>query len=386
MTRRRRFLALTALWLAVAAGPAARAAPAPQETRAPSMAPAEQAVHWVELRSELLSQHWGRPMVLEAGVVLPPGYLPGREQIPACYSIHGFGGSHRGASRAAPRLRLQMAEEDYPRMAYVFLNARCSLGHHEFADSANNGPWGRALVEELIPEIERRFQLPAEPRARLLTGHSSGGWSSLWLQIRHPRYFGGTWSTAPDPVDFRDFTGVDIYSWSNAYTDPAGEEVQLIRGRDGGWRSSLRQFCERELERQGDYGGQMASFDAVFSPRGEDGRPMPLFDRATGAIDPEVAEAWKRYDIRLLLRQNWEELGPLLRGKLRVWIGDQDTFRLEGAVRLLDEELRQLGSDAEVLIVPGRDHGSLFRAHQEHWPAGMLDRIHREMRAAWDAG
>ncbi|MBL7007456.1 MAG: hypothetical protein ISR76_00530 [Planctomycetes bacterium] len=345
-------------------------------------APAE-LVQWVELRSELLSEHWGRSVHMQAGVVLPEDYRPGEEQIPACYSIHGFGGSHRSAARAAPLLRRRMAEEGYPRMAYVFLNARCPLGHHEFADSANNGPWGRALVEELVPELERRFELPAEPAGRLLTGHSSGGWSSLWLQLRHPRLFGGTWSTAPDPVDFRDFTGVDIYSWSNAYTDPEGQEVPLIRGRDGLWRTSLREFCQQELERRGDHGGQMASFDAVFSPRGEDGRPMPLFDRSTGVIDPEVARAWERYDIRLVLEREWAELGPLLRGKLRIWIGDQDTFRLEGAVRLLAAELEALGSDAEVLLVPGRDHGSLFQPHEELWPGGMLERIHREMLGAW---
>lgn len=342
-------------------------------------------VVWVDLRSELLSDFWGREIRMRAGVVLPADFQPDGEALPVCYSIHGFGGSHRSAARAAPGLRRAMAEDGYPRMAYVFLDARCPLGHHEFADSVNNGPWGRALVEELIPHLEQRFGLPAAPRARLLTGHSSGGWSSLWLQVNYPDTFGGTWSTAPDPVDFRDFTGVDIYAWDNAFVDPGGSEVQLVRGPDG-WRTSLREFCRSELERQGDHGGQMASFDAVFSPRGEDGRPQRLFDRATGVLDPAVAAAWQRYDISLILRQRWADLGPKLRGRLRIWIGQEDTFRLEGAVRLLQGELALLGSDADLLIVPGRDHGSLFAPHPEHWPAGMLARIHREMRASFEAG
>ncbi|RMH02547.1 MAG: hypothetical protein D6702_08565 [Planctomycetota bacterium] len=348
----------------------------------PAPDPAADPVHWVEFESRLLSSFWGRPIRMRAGVVLPPDRLPG-EEIPACYSIHGFGGSHLEAARRAPGLLRAMAEQGYPRMAYVFLDASCPFGHHAFADSVNNGPWGTALVEEFIPELERRFDLPAEPTARLLTGHSSGGWSSLWLQIRHPEFFGGVWATAPDPVDFRDFTGVDIYTWRNAYVDPAGKEVQLVRGPDGSWRMSLREFCARELARQGEYGGQMASFDAVFSPRGEDGRPMPLFDRATGAIDPMVARAWQRYDISLILRRDWARLGPLLRGRLHVWIGDRDTFRLEGAVRLLQAELERLGSDADILIVPGRDHGSLFQPHQELWPDGLLARIHHEMWRQW---
>ena len=59
-------------------------------------------------------------------------------------------------------------------MIYVFLNARCALGHHEFADSVNNGPWGEALTTEFIPALEKEFGAFGAPRGRFLTGHSSG--------------------------------------------------------------------------------------------------------------------------------------------------------------------------------------------------------------------
>ena len=139
----------------------------------------------------------------------------------------------------------------------------------------------------------------------------------------------------------------------------------------------------RELSRR-KIGGQFSSFDYVFSPRGEDGLPLPMFDRKSGKIDRKVATAWEKYDIRLVLERNWKTLGPKLSGKLRIWIGSQDTFRLEGAVRLLAKSLKKLGSDAQILIVDGRDHGSIYRRHRKLWPEGMMDRIHREMRQRWE--
>lgn len=350
-----------------------------------ALAPAQQTfresehVKLFERRSELLSAFWGREVKVQAGVVLPPDRKTD-EQLPVCWSIHGFGGSHMGAGRSGPRLVEQM-KNGYPRMLYVFLNAACPLGHHEFADSVNNGPWGRALTEEFAPALEQEFKAGGKPGARFLTGHSSGGWSSLWLQVTYPDFFGGTWSTAPDSVDFRDFTGIDVYRFTNAYEDPDGKPIQLMR-RNGEFVRTIRQYVESELARR-DYGGQFASFDAVFSPRGEDGRPMPLFDRKTGAIDPFVAKSWEKYDIGLVLKRNWAVLGPKLKGKLKVYVGTLDTFRLEGALYLLRDDLKKLGSDAEILFAEGRDHGTVMAPH-ELWPDGLLPLIHKEMRTRFE--
>lgn len=335
-----------------------------------------------ERRSELLTAFWGRDMAVRASVVLPPDRRPD-EALPVCCSIHGFGGSHRGGIRRAPELVAGMAKGTTPRMAYVFLDAHFPLGHHEFADSVNNGPWGKALTTEFLPALEQHFAVGGSAAARFLTGHSSGGWSSLWLQITYPEFFGGTWSTSPDSVDFRDFTGIDIYRFPNAFTDPEGKPIPLVR-RNGEWAQTIQQFVDRELA-QKDHGGQFMSFNAVFSPRGEDGRPMLLFDPKTGVIDRAVATAWQRYDIGHILRSQWPTLGPRLRGKLRVFIGTQDTFRLEGACRLLAADLQRLGSDAQIVFAEGRDHGDLFQPHAELWPDGLLPRIHREMRACFDA-
>jgi len=347
---------------------------------APAAAPAElptlPGVEAFRLKSPSLSAFWKKDVYLEAGVVRPLDWKAG-ERLPVAYNVHGFGGSHRVAWRQGPRLQAQMAEGRIPRMLYVFLNAQFEWGHHVFADSKANGPWGTALVTEFIPALERACGAVGEPSARFLTGHSSGGWSTLWLQVTHPDFFGGCWSTAPDSVDFRDFTGIDIYTQKNAYTGADGKPVMLMR-KDGVFVRSIREFVSLEREKQ-PVGGQFFSFNAVFGERGADGLPKPLFDWETGAIDPAVAASWKPYDLRLVLTGNWKTLGPKLAGKLHIYMGGQDTFRLEGALKLLKADLERLGSDAQILLVEGRDHRTLVAPHPELWPTGMMDRIHREM-------
>lgn len=316
----------------------------------------------IEFESPMLSAFWGKPVKIQASVVLPPSYETSKNQkYPTVYGIHGYGGDHLGILRGVPDLMKGMTEGKRPEMIYVYLNANNSLGHHVFADSVNNGPWGTALVKEFIPYLEKQFRMDAKPSGRFLTGHSSGGWSTLWVMITHPDFFGGTWSTSPDPVDFRSFTGPDLtkYPPQNAYADSNGKEYNLVRF-GGKEIMTVRQYAQQERV-LGYFGGQFASFEAVFSPRGADGQPMPIFDRDTGRIDQFVAKSWEKYDISRVLRDNWTTLGPKLKGKLNIIVGTADTFHLDEAVRLLDAELKKLNSDARIEYAEGKDHFNLYK-------------------------
>jgi S-formylglutathione hydrolase FrmB len=326
-----------------------------QVYRAPRFQEAER-IKLVDIESRLLTRFHGRPVRLRAGVILPRSHVtsPGR-RYPVIYEIPGFGGTHFMAHKAAERNATDVAGVE---MLYVVLDPSCRLGHHVFADSENNGPWSRALREELIPYLEKTYRGLGVPSARFLTGHSSGGWSSLWLQVTAPDFFGGTWSTAPDPVDFRDFQRVNIYKTGiNLFSDDAGQARPLAR-KGGKVVLYYKPFFDMEVVMG--HGGQLGSFEAVFSPRGADSKPRPLWDRATGRIDADVARSWERYDIHLILQRNWKTLGPRLAGKIHVYMGADDTFYLDGATRLLKQTLQDLGSDAVVEIFPNRDHGTLL--------------------------
>lgn len=327
-------------------------------------------VKLVEMESKLLTAFHKKPMKLRAAVILPKSFdADPKKRYPAIYEIPGFGGNHHMAHFIESRTAVAGVE-----MLYVVLDPACRLGHHTFADSDNNGPVGKALTEELIPLIEAKYRGIAKPTARFVTGHSSGGWSSLWLQITYPDFFGGTWSTAPDSVDFRDFQKVNIYDpKQNLFYDENKESRPLARK---GKQVLLRYKPFNDMEVVMGRGGQLFSFEAVFSPKCKDGKPMPLWDRDTGVIDRDVAKSWERYDIRLILERNWKTLGPKLQGKIHVYMGAEDTFYLDGATRLLQESQKKLGSDAVIEIFPGRDHGNLL-------DGALRKRIAEEMASSY---
>jgi hypothetical protein len=316
----------------------------------------------VTLPSHLLERFWGRPVALRAWVLTPPGYDPASpKNYPAVYYLHGYGGSFTTLTGPLAYVDAAMQHHDMPPMIWVFLDQSSPTGTHEFADSLNNGFWGAALTRELMPYLEAKFHMRPDSAGRYLTGHSSGGWAGLWLQTRYPGLFGGTWSTAPDPADFHDFTGIDLYAPNaNMYRHADGSPVPLMR-MPGKLSPSLEAIAK--LERVlGPAGGQFASFDWVFSPRGPDGRPVPMFDRDTGAVDPAVVAYWgENYDIAHRVRTHWPLLKAALTGKIHVIVGDADTFFLDGAAHRLQTVLDGLGAQAHFSYLPGRSHFDLYK-------------------------
>ena len=318
----------------------------------------------VSLQSKVLTQFFKAPMSIHAQILLPDSYYkdPTRK-YPTLYWLPAFEAPFE--LDAGMRNQFQRAmRESHVELIVVSMEGSFGGMDPEYADSASFGPWGAALVDEFIPITEARFRAISSGDSRFVAGHSSGGWSSLWLQVNYPMMFGGAWSISPDPVDFHDFTGPDLTARppGNFYRDAAGRDyginqapwtmAALAEDPNWGWR-------------------QLKSFEWVFSPPGTDGQPQPLFDRKTGVIDPDVAEYWEdHYDISRILRDRWPELGPKLRGKLHVMVCAHDTFHLDRPVRLLQQELTTLGSDAEIDIPPCGDHWEIYS-----WHGGLIHYI-----------
>lgn len=324
---------------------------------------------FVQRKSELLSQHFGHDVIDRAAVILPRSYgSDSNRRYPVFYEVTGFGGNLRAMSGRDPGARA--GRDGEAEFIHVMLTGECKWGHHVYANSATNGPRGDALVKELIPHIDLNFRTIAESNARFVGGHSSGGWSSLWLQVNYPDTFGGVFSTSPDPVDFRDFQGTDLYAQptQSVYVDAHGARRPLARrGQDVILRYD--DFCK--MDQVLGRGGQMRSFDAVFSPLDEEGFPKRCWDTKTGLVDPAVADYWKRYDISLILSQNWESLREKLSGKIHIAMGELDTFYLEGATHRMADRLKELGSDAKIEFVPGASHGL---------PSSIMQRMRQSMQ------
>jgi len=325
-----------------------------------------------EIRSELLSAFHKRDVTLRAGVVLPTRIEPGRTYA-AVYEIPGFGGDHRDAPRRATRRTMTRDQTQADLAAstfWIILDPESPNGHHLFADSANNGPVGEALVKELIPALEAKYPLAAKPEARLLRGHSSGGWSTVWLAITYPQTFGGAWASSPDPVDLRAFQLVDIYAADNFYTDPkTGRDLVSYR-TDGVDRMTIRQENggERVLGPNQTSGQQWHSWQAAWGPRGPvggAGHPAALYDSVTGAINKNVLNHYSRYDIAALVRADPKRYGEPLRRNVRLVVGDADDFSLHVAAGMLKQAVDALppldgAARGSIEILPGLDHGTVM--------------------------
>ncbi|HEY2861538.1 MAG TPA: alpha/beta hydrolase-fold protein [Terracidiphilus sp.] len=330
-----------------------------------------------DFESPLLTRFWGHSTKIRSWVILPPGYAAGKDTYPTVYWTHGFGGEIDSALIQGLRLYERMKQGKMPPMIWVMLDESCPQGTHEFADSVNNGPWGAALTTEFIPWIEGKYRMDARRDGRFVQGHSSGGWASLQLEVNYPKVFGGTWSTSPDPSDFHDFTGVDLYAdHANMYHRPDGSPYPLIRDK-GKVMATFEQFARLEHV-LGPYGGQIASFDYVFSPRSASGAPQPLFDWTTGNVYPEVLAYWHdHYDLANIVQTHWADRGPDLKGRIHLFVGTADTFYLDGAAHRMDAVLQGLGADAHFTYIPDRTHFDLYVVGTDRM--GLFDKIAGEM-------
>ncbi len=237
--------------------------------------------------------------------------------------------------------------DDFPRMIVVtFQDPTPYFDTSYSVNSVNVGPYGDAMMEELIPEVEKRFRIIKQPYARILTGGSTGGWESLAMQIFWPEFFGGTFSYSPDPVTFTNVEGINIYEDVNAFykqhewrrvptpnTREANGEIRLT--------SKQRNHFELVSGTKGRSGQQLDIWSAVHGPIGEDGYFKPLFDKRSGAIDRSVAQYWKEnFDLLHHLKTNWATLGPKLVGKLHVYCGDMDNYYLNVPVKELEKWMK----------------------------------------------
>ena len=334
----------------------------------------------VKLVSPSLSRFWARPITLQAWVLVPPDYdAKATRAWPVLYLLGAFSSNAENNLSLAAAIAQIGKLDGTPSMIVVIPDFSTLSGATEFANGVNNGPWGDALTTELIPYLEHHFRMDAHQSGRFLTGHSSGGWASLWLQIKYPNMFRGAWATAPDPTDFRDFCGVDLYAANaNMYTSEAGAARPLVRSGER-VTSTLRDFVRLE-DVLGHVGGTFGSFDWVFSPRGPDGRPLRMFNHETGAVDQTVVEYWKEhFDIANLIDKLPQAQKQGLSGKLHVTVGEVDTFYLDGSAHRLKQVMDQAGVPAEFHFLPGKNHNNLYEEGGD--PFALLKHTMRDMYA-----
>ena len=341
-------------------------------------------VKYLRIRSELLSKFWGTDMYLGAWILLPEGFDAHPDARYPLAINHGHFPSRMDSWRETPpdpdlkpdyserfslagynRIQQELAYQFYkdwtgpgfPRVLLIQIQHATPFYDDSYAvNSANNGPYGDAIMKELVPEIERRFRGIGAGWARFTYGGSTGGWEALAVQMFYPNDFNGAWVACPDPIDFRAYTVVNIYEDKNAYyTQGPFKRTPRpgMRNYLGHVSTTLEQANHRELAlgtntRSGD---QWDVWESVYSPVGPNGYPKPIWNKLTGEIDREVAAYWREnYDLSHILQRDWKRLGPLLQGKLRIYVGDMDNYYLNNAVYKVEEFLRKADPPANAVV------------------------------------
>ena len=336
---------------------------------AEKMPPDTADVRYLKFESPRLTVFHQRPMYLRTAITLPMGWdQETNRQYPLVIQIGGYGTRFYDAGpleNRSPDFVAAWRSANGPRFIHVQLDGAGPWGDPYQVNSANNGPYGDAVIEELIPYIESHFRGMGSPRGRFVTGGSTGGWVSLALQTFYPDFFGGCWSGFPDSPDFHAYETIDIYEDGNAYINRFGFERPSKRTRYGEVEFTVRHECQLEnvLGEGNGYTGsgqQWGAWNAVYSPRGADGRPLPLWEPQTGKINIEaVRKSWEQYDLRLVMERQWKTLGPKLYGKIHIWVGDADDYFLDGGVHRLDFFLKvaKPSAAARIEFGPGQRHG-----------------------------
>jgi hypothetical protein len=352
-------------------------------------------VKYLKIQSALLTKFWGRPMYLGAIVMLPEGFDEHPEARYPLMVNHGHfvrelrgfppeAGVPSGGRPAGGQFFRDWTGPGFPRMIMLLIQHANPFYDDSYAvNSANVGPYGDAINQELIPYVEKRFRGIGQGWARGLFGGSTGGWEALASQVFYPDSYNGTWAACPDSIDFRQYEAINIYEEKNAfYIDSDWKKTPHPDGRNylGHLLSTVEEDVrwEQVLGTKSRSGEQWAIWEAVYSPVGQDGYPKPIWDPATGVIDHAVAEYWREhYDLRDILERQWATLGPKVRGKFHLYVGDMDTWYLNNAVYLMEAFLKKAANPpAEAVVEYGDRAEHCWSGHdQSYWFRNLEKRI-----------
>ncbi len=297
--------------------------------------PRPQDTEWVKharIQSQKLTAFWGRPVYVYATVLLPKGYNEHPNvKYPTVYTFgHNVPFSFnpdstrtRGLGQINPVTGTETGYDFYkswiadgfPRfIAVSFEQATPWFLDSYSVNSAQNGPYGDAMEEEIIPALEKQFRMIGKPYARLAEGASTGGWQTLALQLKHPDFFGGAWVLQPDPIDFRRYQLVDIYADTNAFLVPNTQftttERPFKRTPEGQVQWTLRQLSlfEEVLGTRGRSNYQLEGWEAIYGPLGRGRLSEAALEQAHGDDRQERRELHARQRLRPA-RLRAEELG-----------------------------------------------------------------------------
>lgn len=277
----------------------------------------------------------GDPATRRVPVYLPPGY-DGDRRYPTIYLLAGFGS--RGlrflnddlwAENIPQQMDRLIVEKKIQPAIVVMPDASTRYGGSQYVNSAATGNYDDHIVE-LVNHVDAKYSTTAEPAARAVVGHSSGGFGAVWHAMHHPEVFGLVADHSGDKcfeLEFKPHFGDLLRYWERV-----GDEglAELLRDPSAGLAAGAPHGVISLLATAAAYSPNAGS------PWGFD---LPV-DLHSGELRPDVWERWLAFDPLLIVDQHAEALRSLK--LLYIDCARFDEYNLLYGARRFTQKLRSL--------------------------------------------
>ncbi|WPZ32773.1 alpha/beta hydrolase family protein [Thalassobaculum sp. OXR-137] len=143
--------------------------------------------------------------------------------LPVVYLLHGYGGGAEdwtGGGDAQATAEAVFAAPD----AVPMLLVMPGVGNSWYVESEKYGAWSSALVQDLIPAIDRLYETRTDRSQRFVAGLSMGGYGALRLATHYPALFRAAAAFSPavfeDVASAADFPEFQLRFFADAFGEP----------------------------------------------------------------------------------------------------------------------------------------------------------------------
>jgi len=295
------------------------------------------------------------PNTRRVPVYLPPGYQDSAQHYPTVYLLAAF--AARGLKLLNDDLWQENIQERLDRligageiqpMVVVMPDASTRYGGSQYLNSSATGQYEDAILE-LVDFIDGKYRTQAEAGKRAVMGHSSGGYGSLVLAMRHADTFGLAAAHAPD-LYFEMVYQKDFPQLLRYYEKVGDEGLKALLATPGAALAEGASF----------YALATCAMAACYSPNPESplGFDLPL-DLYSGELDSEVWARWQAHDPIWMVEKYAESLQTLKLLYLDCGLYDEENL-LYGA-RILSKKMNDLYIEHDYEEFPGGHRNTRHR-------------------------
>ncbi len=297
----------------------------------------------IVIDSEALRENMlGDPSERIVAVYLPEGYGESDDEYPLFVDLVGYTGSglkHLSWTlfgESVPQRIDRLVDEG--RMGPVialFPDCFTSLGGNQYINSAAMGMWEDFLIDEMIPEVEKRFRVRKGREYRAVFGKSSGGYGAIVHGLKHPEAWNAVACHSGD------------MNFDLVYRGDFPKVLDTLARFD----HDIKKFLDSLAEKPKIGGDELhvlmgIAMAATYDPdrSAYKGASLPV-DRETCEIDEKRWARWLEHDpLQMVRKAEYRENLKKLSG---IWIdcGFRDQYHLHYGSRAFVRELKEAGID-----------------------------------------